>query len=175
MNYPMYANNQFMMQDLQNMRDRIDKQMQQVQQQQNQFQMQQQAIPQPTNLTQNFQLAPQTNNNELESKFADNIEDVKKTFVIKTGIFVNKDFSNFWVKDVSGNIRTFRTEEIIEMDEKDKEIFMLKKQIEEMKRNQTIVEGDVSNDAQHINTNTNATTTSQKSSRVSNNKFSNAK
>ena len=33
MNYPMYGNNQFYMQNLQDMRDRIDKQMQQIQMQ----------------------------------------------------------------------------------------------------------------------------------------------
>ena len=73
----------------------------------------QQPITQP--ITQNFQIAPQpnNNNNELESKYADNIDAVKNTFVIKTGIFVNKDFSTLWVNDATGNIRTFRTEEII--------------------------------------------------------------
>ena len=114
------------MQDLQNMREKIDRQMQQL----NQNQMQQQ--PTPTNLTQNFQLAPNSTNNELECKYANNIDEVKNIFVMKTGIFVNKDFTELWVKDVSGNIRTFRTEELIELDPKDKEILMLKKQIEEM-------------------------------------------
>jgi hypothetical protein len=117
------------MQDLQNMRDRIDNQMRQIQQQQNQ-------IPQqvPTNLTQNFQITPQQNiANELEVKYANNIDEVKNTFVMKTGVFVTKDFSTLWIKDVSGNVRTFRTEEVVELDEKDKEIMYLKKQIEEMK------------------------------------------
>ena len=125
MAYPVY-NNQFYMQELQNMRDKIDTQMRQVQQQ-NQIQ---QPIPQ---VTQNFQIAPNPVSNELESKYADNIEDVKKTFVMKTGIFVNKDYSRLWIKDVSGNIRTFITEEVVEMDDKDREIYNLKKQIEEMK------------------------------------------
>jgi hypothetical protein len=117
------------MQDLQNMRDRIDNQMRQIQQQQNQ-------IPQqvPTNLTQNFQITPQQNiANELEVKYANNIDEVKNTFVMKTGVFLTKDFSTLWIKDVSGNVRTFRTEEVVELDEKDKEIMYLKKQIEEMK------------------------------------------
>ena len=52
---------------------------------------------------------------------------------MKTGVFINKDFTTLWIKDVTGNIRTFRTEEVIEMDEKYKEILMLKKQINEMK------------------------------------------
>lgn len=128
MNYPMYGNNnaQFYMQDLQSMKDRIDAQMKQIQQQQ----QPQQQIPQ---INQNFQLAPQPNNNEIQCKYVDNIEDVKNTFVMKIGIFVNKDFTNLWVKNVNGDIRTFKTEEIIEMDNRDKEIYELRKQVEEMK------------------------------------------
>ena len=125
MNYPMYNNSQFYMQNLQDMRDRIDNQIKNYQQ----SQMQQQ----PTSINQTFQLAPQNNNNELESKYADNIDIVKNTFVLKTGLFVNKDFSTLWVKDATGNIRTFKTEEIIELDTKDKEILELKRQINEMK------------------------------------------
>lgn len=167
MNYPMY-NNQFYLQDLQNRREMLDNQIKQYQQQ-NQYQMQQ-----PQAITQNFQLAPtQNNNNELESKFVENIDDVKKTFVMKTGVFINKDFSSLWIKDISGNIRTFKTEEVIELDEKDKEIYMLKKQIEELKQYQT--KGDVVNATQHINPVVNETTSSQKSTRISNNKYSNAK
>ena len=124
MAYNMYPNNQFYLQDLQNMKDRIDVQMRQLQQNQNQ------QIPQP--ITQNFQLAP-TNNNELESKYVNSIEEVRNTFVIKTGLFINKDFSTLWIKDVTGNIRVFRLEEVIEMDDKDREILDLKKKIEEMK------------------------------------------
>lgn len=165
MNYPMFSNNNNPMymqnlQSLQDMRDRIDSQMKQMQQQ-NQMP---QPVAQP--ITQNFQIAPTQTNNELESKYADNIQDVKNTFVMKTGIFVNKDFSNFWVKDVSGNIRTFRTEEIVEMDEKDKEIYMLKKQIEEMK-------GMIMNEP--VDANANVKVTDTKSARIQSNKRSNAK
>ena len=109
---------------MQNQRDRIENQIRQYQQQ-NQFQQQQ--VPQP--ITQNFQLAPNPTNNELESKYASSIDEVRNTFVMKTGLFINRDFSTLWIKDVTGNVRTFRTEEIIEMDEKDKEIYLLKKQI----------------------------------------------
>ena len=129
MAYPYYQNNQYYMQDLQNMKDRIDRQMQQVQQM-NQNQMQQQPVP---NVTQNFQLAPNPSNNELESKYVNNIDEVRNTFVMKTGVFINKDFTSLWIKDVTGNIRTFRIEEIIELDPKDKEIQMLRNEIEKMK------------------------------------------
>lgn len=164
MAYPYYQNNQFYMQDLQNMKDRIDRQMQQVQQM-NQNQMQPQM---PTNLTQNFQLAPNPSNNELESKYVNNIDEVKNTFVMKTGVFVNKDFTSLWVKDVTGNIRTFKTEEVIEMDLKDKEILMLKKQIEEMK-------GMMSNAVEYDNTDIDEPVKKQVTKTVSTNKRSNAK
>jgi len=151
MNYPMY-NNQFQFQELQNMRDRIDSQLRSLQQ--NQVQ------PQP--ITQNFQLAPNPTNNELESKYANNINEVRNTFVTKTGIFVNKDYSVMWVKDINGNVRTFNTVEVVEMDEKDKEIFNLKKQIEEMK-------GMIKHESNSTNiTDVNEQVTNKKSSRVSN-------
>lgn len=151
-----YPNNSnFYMQDLQNMKDRIDRQMQHLAQQ-NQYQ------PQPQQpITQNFQLAPNPTNNELESKYADNITEVKNTFVIKTGIFATKDFSTIWVKDVTGNIRTFKTEEVIEMDEKDRTILNLQRQIDELK-------GAMVNAREYDNANINESTTTKKSSRTSN-------
>ena len=149
------------MQELQNMKDRIDSQLRQYQQNQNQPQM-----PQP--ITQNFQLAPNTPANELDSKFAANIDEVKNTFVMKTGIFLTRDFSTLWVKDVTGKIRTFTTEEIIEMDEKDKQIYELRKQIEEMK-------GMIANGIQCSNSDVDESTTDKKSARLPNNSKSNTK
>lgn len=159
MNYPVY-NNQYYIQELQNMKDRIDGQLRQMQQNQ----IQQQQIPQP--ITQNFQLATNPNNNELESKYANNIDEVKNTFVIKTGLFINKDFNTLWIKDVTGNIKTFELEEIVEMDEKDKEILNLKKQIKEMKG--MIKDG-------YNDTNVIEPVKEQKSTRVQSSKRSNAK
>jgi len=163
MAYPYYPNNQFYMQDLQSMKDRIDRQMQQIQQQN---QMQQQPVQQP--ITQNFQLAPNPTNNELESKYANNIDEVKNTFVMKTGLFATKDFATIWVKDVTGNIRTFKTEEVIDLDPKDKEILMLKKQIEDMK-------GMMSNAVEYDNTDIDEPVKKQVTKTVSTNKRSNAK
>lgn len=167
MAYPYYANSQYYMQnmqDLQNMREKIDNQMRQMQQL-NQNQMQQQPVP---NVTQNFQLAPNPNSNELESKYVNNIDEVKGIFVMKTGVFLNKDFTTLWIKDVTGNIRTFRTEEVIDLDPKDKEILMLKKQIEEMK-------GMINNATQYDNTNIDEPIEDEKPKRVSNNKRTNAR
>lgn len=125
--------NQNSIQQLEQMRDQLDARIQTAQQQQQQSQMQQSQPQMPTNLTQNFQLAPQTNSNsELQCQYADNIEEVKSTFVMKNAVFVSKDLSTFWFKDVSGNIRTFKTEEIIPRDEKDIEIQQLKEKLSSM-------------------------------------------
>ena len=159
MAYPIYPNNQFYTQELQSMRDRIDSQLKQLQQ----SQMQQQI---PQHITQNFQLATNPTNNELESKYANSIDDVKNTFVMKTGLFINKDFSTLWIKDVTGNIKTYSLEEVIEMDDKDKEILDLKKQIKEMK-------GLIANG--YDDTNVIEPVKEQKSTRVQNSKRSNAK
>lgn len=142
MNYP----NQFYMNDLQNMRDRIDNQMRQLSQYQ------------PTPITQNFQIAPSTS--DLEGKYAESIDEVKNTFVTKTGVFINKDSSTLWIKDVSGNIRTFKTEEVVELDEKDKQINQLKEELERVK-------GELEN-AKSTISNTNESITSKKSTKLSN-------
>lgn len=116
--------NQYYIQDLQGMKDRIENQIRQYQQQQQQ--------PQPP-IMQNFQITPQTNTSEIEGKYANNIDEVRNTFVIKTGLFIDREFNTLWIKDVSGRIRTFTLQEVVELDEKDKEILELKKQIEEMR------------------------------------------
>jgi hypothetical protein len=134
------------MNDLQNMRDRIDNQMRQLSQYQ------------PTPITQNFQITPSTS--DLEGKYAENIDEVKNTFVTKTGVFINKDTSTLWIKDVSGNIRTFKIEEVVELDEKDKQINQLKEELERMK-------GELEN-AKSTISNTNESITSKKSTKLSN-------
>ena len=170
MAYPYYPNNQLYMQnmqDLQNMREKIDRQMQQMQQL-NQNQMQQQ--PTSTNLTQNFQLAPNPTNNELESKYANNIDEVKNTFVMKTGVFVNKDFTSMWVKTTDGNIKTYELNEVIQQDPKDVEINNLKKELQRMK--EMINYG---NESDVDNTDYDESNESKNAKKLSNNKRTNAK
>ena len=130
MAYPYYPNNQIYMQDLQNMREKIDRQMQQMQQL-NQNQMQQQ--PQIPQVNQTFQLAPNPSNNELESKYVNNIDEVKGIFVMKTGVFLNKELNTLWIKNTNGDIRTFELNEIIPQDPKDVEINNLKQELQRMK------------------------------------------
>ena len=168
MAYPYYPNNQYYMQnmqDLQNMKERIDKQMQQMQQfNQNQVQNQQ-PFPQ---INQSFQLAPNPNNNELESKYVNNIDEVKGIFVMKTGVFLNKELNTLWIKNTNGDIRTFELSEIIQTDPKDTEILMLKKQIEEMKEM-------IANESNVNNTDHDESNESKNATKLSNNKRTNAK
>lgn len=163
MNYPAYTNNsQFYMQNLQDMRDRIDNQIKNYQQ----TQMQQPQMP--TNLTQNFQITPQTNNSEIQAKYVTNINDVKNTFVMTTGIFVNKEMNTLWLKNINGDIRTFNLQEIIEQDPKDIEIQNLKNELERMK-------GMIFNANEPVNTDVDESITSSKPKGVSNSKRTNAK
>ena len=164
MAYPYYPNNQIYMQDLQNMREKIDRQMQQMQQL-NQNQMQQQPVP---NVTQNFQLAPNPSNNELESKYANNIDEVRNTFVMKTGVFVNKDFTSMWVKTTDGNIKTYELNEVIQQDPKDVEINNLKLELQKMREM-------ISNESNGNNTDNDGADESKKSARIPVRKQSNAK
>ena len=131
MAYNYYPNNQYYMQDLQNMREKIDRQMQQMQQL-NQNQMQHQPVPQPQ-IHQSFQLAPQSSFSEIQAKYVSDINDVKNTFVMSLGMFLNKEMTTLWLKNINGEIRTFSLNEIIEQDPKDIEINNLKQELENMK------------------------------------------
>lgn len=112
----------------QNLRNIIEQASGQLQQLQNTQPMQQ------TPITQNFQITPQNSNpNELQSAYVNNIDEVKNIFMTRNGIFVNKDLSTLWFKNTEGNIKTFSLIEIIEKDEKDKEIDSLRKQLDEMR------------------------------------------
>lgn len=156
-NYP-YFNNNMYMQDLQNMRDRIDRQMAQIQQPQNQNQ-------QTPSINQTFQLSnPQNFSNDFDGKYVTNIEEVKNTLTLKNTLFVNKEMNTLWFKDTTGKVKAYTLTEIIELDEKDKMILDLQKQIEELK-------GVVLN-AKSDNVGIDESITKQKSTNVPNDKFS---
>lgn len=148
-------NNQMYMQDLQVLRDRIDKQMQM--QMNNQTQ-------QPTPITQNFQLAPNQSNNVI--KYAESIDEVKKELVFADTLFVNKEFTLLWYKNASGEVKTYGLKEIIELDEKDRRIAEL-----EAKINMLIKEKE--ENEQSINKNDDGTTSIKKSANGKSNKSSN--
>lgn len=112
-------NNQMYMQDLQGLRDRIDRQMQMVNQNQ----------PQATPITQNFQLAPNQNNG---IKYVSSIEDVKKELVFADTLFVNKEYTLLWVKNASGEVKTYELNEKVIRDEKDLKIEELEAKINKL-------------------------------------------
>lgn len=86
--------------------------------------------PQPTNLTQNFQLAP---SNRDVIRYANSIDEVQRDMVIGETPYFSKDMSIVWIKNIKGEIKTYELTEIVAKDEKDIQIEMLKAQINEMK------------------------------------------
>lgn len=88
-------------------------------------------MPQPTNLTQNFQLAP-TNREVI--KYANSMDDVKKEVVNGDTPFFSKDLSIVWIKNLKGEIKTYELNEIVPKDEKDLLIEGLQFQIAELRK-----------------------------------------
>lgn len=114
--------------------DRINKQIEDLQNLKNQMQNPMQ-MPNSTTpaINQTFQLANTNNMNDFDGKYANNIDEVKNTLALKNMLFVNKEMNILWLKDVTGNIKSYTLTEIVELDEKDKKIMELEKQIESMK------------------------------------------
>ena len=86
-------------------------------------------VPNIQPITQNFQLAPQN-----AFRYANNIDEVQKEYVVSETPFFSKDFSVLWVKNTNGEIRTFELNEVIKKDEKDLQIEFLQAQIDELKK-----------------------------------------
>lgn len=98
---------------------------------------------QPTNLTQNFQLAPQ---NHDVIKYASSMEEVQRDMVIGDTPYFSKDMSVVWIKNTKGEIKTYELNEIIPKDSKDLQIELLTSQIRELKgmiQNERINANDV--------------------------------
>lgn len=120
-------------------------------------QIPQQPIPQPTNLTQNFQLSPSSNG----IKYATSIDEVKKEMTLFMTPFFSKDMSVLWIKNPDGSIRSYELNEIIQKDEKDIKIDLLMAEIEELKK------GSVKDESTNVtknDTHDDGTTESKKSS-----------
>ena len=131
--------------------DRINAQMAELEKMKQQLQQppQQQM---PTNLTQNFQLAP---THQGGMRYANTIDDVGKEVVYADMPFFSKDMSVVWIKNNKGDIKTYELKEIVPLDSKDMQIQYLQSQIEELK-------GMIKNDANVTNdaSKQNATNTS---------------
>lgn len=85
---------------------------------------------QPTNLTQNFQLAP---SNKDVIRYAGSIEEVQRDMVIGDTPYFSKNMSVVWIKNTKGDIKTYELTEIVPKDEKDIKIEFLEAQIKELK------------------------------------------
>jgi len=91
----------------------------------------QQPLQQPTNLTQNFQLAP-TSRDVI--RYASSLEEVQRDMVIGDTPYFSKDMSVVWIKNLKGEIKTYELTEIVPKDEKDLQIELLQTQIDELRK-----------------------------------------
>lgn len=105
--------------------DRIDKQIADLERIKNQLQQ-----PTPTNLTQNFQIAPSRD----FMRYANSIDEVQKEIVYGATPFFSKDMSVLWVKNAPNSIKTYELKEIINKDEKDVKIEFLMAKISELEK-----------------------------------------
>ena len=135
----MYSNPYFNTYNPQTSIDKINEQINNLERMRNQLQQPQ---PQPTNLTQNFQLAP-TSRDAI--RYATSIEEVQKDMVIVETPYFSKDMSVVWVKNLKGEIKTYELNEIVLKDDKDIKIDFLMAQIEDLKK-------EISNNESKTNT-----------------------
>lgn len=127
--------------------DRINRQIEDLQNLKMQMQSPQPMMnPQTPAINQTFQLSNPQSLNDFDGKYVTGIDEVKNTLAIKNTLFVNKEMNLLWLKDVSGNIKSYTLTEIIELDEKDKKIQELEKQLNEMKGMMENVKSNVRND-----------------------------
>lgn len=127
--------------------------------------------PQPTNLTQNFQIAP---TNQSAMKYATSIDEVQKAFVVTDTPFFTKDLSVVWIKNAKGEIKSYELTELIERDEKDIQISLLQQQINELKgminneqSNSNVNESEIATDTSRNDETVRTTVKEGKSSSVS--------
>lgn len=116
--------------------DRINYQMAELEKMKQQLQ---QPVQQPTNLTQNFQLAPA--NKEI-IKYANSIDEVNREIITGDTPYFSKDMSVVWIKNTKGEVKTYELNEIIPKDEKDLKIEFLQAQIKELKKEMKKYESD---------------------------------
>lgn len=121
-------NNPYMPYNNQSAIDRINTQMAELEKMREQLQK---PVQQPTNLTQNFQIAP--TNREI-IKYANSMEEVSRDMVIGDTPYFSKDMSVVWIKNTKGEIKTYELNEIVPKDNKDIQIEYLQAQIEELKK-----------------------------------------
>lgn len=135
--------------------DRINAQMNELEKMKQQIQ---QPVQTPTNLTQNFQIAP-TNRDVI--KYAASIDEVQRDMVIGETPYFSKDMSVVWIKNVKGEIKTYELTEIVPKDDKDILIESLQMQIADLRK-------EIKENAKPINNDDDESNSSKKSSSISN-------
>lgn len=108
--------------------DRINAQINELEKMKQQMQ---QPVQAPTNLTQNFQIAP-TNRDVI--KYANSMDEVSRDIVMGDTPYFSKDMTVVWIKNTKGEIKTYELNEIIPKDEKDIKIELLLAEIQELKK-----------------------------------------
>ena len=134
----------------QSMNERIDNQIAQLQQMKDQMKNNQQQ-PIPTNLTQNFQLAP---THQGGIRYANSLDDVNREMVYIDTPFFSKDMSVVWIKNNKNEVKSYELKEILPMDSKDMQIQYLQSQIEELKGMMKNVSNVTNVDTKQSTTNT---------------------
>ena len=111
-----------------------------------------QTMQPPAPITQNFQLAPNS-----PIRYVNSIDEVNKTNVALDTPFFSQDMTVLWVKNASGEVKSYELKEIIKKDEKDLQIEFLKAQIEEMRKNANGFVNEPIEDEKSANVSTNRT------------------
>ena len=106
--------------------DRINAQLAELEQMKQRLQ---QPAQQPS-INQTFQLTPTAST----IKYASTIDEVSKEYVLTETPFFTKDFSQMWLKDAKGDIKTYTLEEIMPKDERDILIESLQLQVEQLRK-----------------------------------------
>lgn len=126
-----------------------------------------QNVPQPSttpSINQTFQLAPNSQNGV---RYANNIDEVQKEFVVTDTPFFDKNMTIMWLKNAKGEIKTYELNEVIIKDEKDMLIESLQMQINDLR--------GVLENAKSNNSNDDEPITKQEPTNVRTNKSSKSK
>lgn len=105
--------------------DRINNQIAELEKMKTQIQQ-----PVHPSINQTFQLSP----NQGGMKYVNTIDDVNKEIVFNDTAFFSNDMSVLWVKNASGDVKSYELKEIIEKDEKDVQIEFLMAKISELEK-----------------------------------------
>lgn len=84
----------------------------------------------PTILNQTIQAGMQPSG----IRYAESIDEISKEIVYMDTLFVNKAFTNLWLKNPRGEVKTYLLEEFIPKDEKDIRIESLEEELNQLKK-----------------------------------------